>query len=109
MRHIHEEPTFHRVWDVRYQKSFSVNLRVLCALGGSKNLIEWTDTVAIALPRAHRPPTYDPAMPRDDTPTPETDLRARLRVWTETPRFRHTILGVIGFNAITLASRPRSA
>ena len=29
-------------------------------------------------------------------------LRARLRVWTETPRFRYTILVIIFLNAITL-------
>ena len=33
--------------------------------------------------------------------TPEP-IRARLRIWTETPRFRYTILGLIFLNALTL-------
>ncbi len=35
-------------------------------------------------------------------PATRESLRARLRVWTEAPRFRYTILALIFFNAITL-------
>ena len=44
-----------------------------------------------------------PAPPTPPTPpTAPGSLRARLRVWTETPRFRYAILGLIVLNGITL-------
>jgi len=34
-------------------------------------------------------------MEQGSTPAQPASLRARLRVWTETPRFRYAILGLI--------------
>ncbi len=41
-------------------------------------------------------------MDRTIAPDTSESLRARLRVWTETPRFRYAILALILFNAISL-------
>ena len=41
-------------------------------------------------------------MPRDETTESVPNVRARLRDWIERPAFRYTILGLIGFNGITL-------
>ena len=35
-------------------------------------------------------------------PAPPGTLRERLRVWVETPRFRYTILAIIGINSVTI-------